>query len=134
MKRFLDAQARDFDTAFAEIRRGRKVSHWMWYIFPQLRGLGHSSTALYYGLDGLREVRAFATDERLIGNLRAITQTLLAQPRRNAHAIFGHTDAMKLRSCMTLFEIADPDCSLYAQVLDEFFGGNRDQKTLDLLK
>ena len=134
MKRFIDAQTRDFTKALAEIQRGRKVSHWMWYIFPQLRGLGHSSTALYYGLDGLREARAFATEERLIGNLRAITQMLLAQPRRNAHAIFGHTDAMKLRSCMTLFEISDPDCSLYAQVLDEFFGGNRDQKTLDLLK
>ena len=134
MKRFLDAQARDFNTAFAEIRRGRKISHWMWYIFPQLRGLGYSSTARYYGLDGLREARAFATEERLIGNLRVITQALLEQPSRNAHAIFGHTDAMKLRSCMTLFEIADPDCSLYAQVLDEFFGGNRDQKTLDLLK
>ena len=134
MKRFIDAQTRDFTKALAEIQRGRKVSHWMWYIFPQLRGLGHSSTAQYYGLDGLREARAFATEERLIGNLRAITKTLLAQPRRNAHAIFGNTDAMKLRSCMTLFEIADPDCSLYAQVLDEFFGGNRDQKTLDLLK
>ena len=134
MKRFLDAQARDFNTAFAEIRRGRKISHWMWYIFPQLRGLGYSSTAHYYGLDGLQEARKFAADQMLIGNLRRITLALLDQPSRNAHAIFGHTDAMKLRSCMTLFEIADPDCSLYARVLDEFFGGNRDQKTLDLLK
>ena len=134
MKRFIDAQTRDFTKALAEIQRGRKISHWMWYIFPQLRGLGHSSTARYYGLDGLREARAFAAEEGLIGNLRAIIQTLLEQSSRNAHAIFGHTDAMKLRSCMTLFEIADPDCSLYAQVLDEFFDGNRDQKTLDLLK
>lgn len=134
MKRFLDAQARDFDTALAEVRLGRKTSHWMWYIFPQLRGLGYSSTAWYYGLDGLKEARIFAAEERLIDNLRRITQALLEQPNRNANAIFGHTDAMKLRSSMTLFEVADPDCNLYARVLEEFYGGSRDRKTLDMLK
>ena len=134
MKRFLDAQARDFDRALSEVRRGRKVSHWMWYIFPQLRGLGYSSTAHFYGLEGIGEARAFAAEKTLIGNLRIITQALLDQPVRNAVAIFGSEDAAKLRSCMTLFELADPECPLYARVLEEFFGGSRDQTTLHMLK
>lgn len=134
LERFRTAQERSFDTALAEIRRGRKTSHWMWYIFPQLRGLGYSSTAQYYGLDGLGEARAFAADPVLIGNLRTITQALLDQPSRNANAVFGHTDAMKLRSSMTLFELADPDCGLYARVLEEFFGGSRDSRTIEMLR
>ena len=134
MERFYSAHRQDFELALAEIRRGYKQSHWMWYIFPQLKGLGRSSTAQYYGLNGLEEARRFAADPVLGGNLRTITQALLDQPRRNANAVFGGTDAMKLRSCMTLFELADPDCALYAQVLEEFFGGSRDRKTLDMLK
>jgi uncharacterized protein (DUF1810 family) len=134
MERFYSAHRQDFELALAEIRRGYKQSHWMWYIFPQLKGLGRSSTAQYYGLDGLEEARRFAADPVLGFNLRTITQALLDQPRRNVHAVFGGTDAMKLRSCMTLFELADPDCALYAQVIGEFFGGSRDRKTLDMLK
>ena len=134
MRQFHEAHARDFDRALAEISRGSKVSHWMWYIFPQLRGLGYSSTAQYYGLMGLEEARRFAADPVLGGNLHRITQALLDQPARNAHAVFGTIDAVKLRSCMTLFELADPNCGLYAQVLEEFFGGSRDRKTLDMVK
>ena len=134
LDRFRRMQAQRFDTALSEIRAGCKRSHWMWYIFPQLKGLGYSPTAWYYGLDGLEEARAFAADPVLIGNLRTITRDLLDQPGRNAHAIFGGTDAMKLRSSMTLFELADPECPLYARVLAEFFGGSRDTKTLDMLK
>lgn len=134
LERFRTAQERSFAGALAEIRRGRKTSHWMWYIFPQLRGLGYSSTAQYYGLDGLDEATAFSADPVLIGNLRTITQALLDQPSRNANAVFGHTDAMKLRSSMTLFELADPDCGLYARVLEEFFGGSRDRRTIEMLQ
>ena len=134
LERFHCIQAQSFDTALTEIRRGRKSSHWMWYIFPQLKDLGYSSTARYYGLDGLAEARAFAANPVLIGKLRTITRALLEQPGRNANAIFGGTDAMKLRSSMTLFELADPECPLYARVLEEFFGGSRDAKTLDMLK
>ena len=134
MQRFYDPHRRDFDEALAEIRRSRKVSHWMWYIFPQLKGLGRSSTAQFYGLDGLEEARRFAADPVLGGNLRTITKALLDQPVRHAWIIFGRTDAMKLRSCMTLFELADPECPLYSRVLEEFFGGNRDRRTLDMLK
>ena len=134
MQRFYEPQRRDFDRALAEIRRSRKVSHWMWYIFPQLKGLGRSSTAQFYGLDGLEEARRFAADPILGGNLRTITQALLDQPVRLAWIIFGRTDAMKLRSCMTLFAMADPDCGLYARVLEEFFRGEGDPQTLKMLK
>ena len=134
MQRFYEPQRRDFDTALAEIRRSRKVSHWMWYIFPQLKGLGRSSTAQFYGLDGMEEAQRLAADPFLGGNLRTITQALLDQPDRNARAVFGGTDAMKLRSCMTLFELADPDCGLYARVLEEFFQGRRDHQTLKILE
>ena len=134
MQRFYEPQRRDFDRALAEIRRSRKVSHWMWYIFPQLKGLGRSFTAQFYGLDGLEEARRFAADLVLGGNLRTITQALLDQPVRHAWIIFGRTDAMKLRSCMTLFAMADPDCGLYARVLEEFFRGERDPQTLKMLK
>ena len=134
MKRFYDVHHQDFDTALGEIRRSRKTSHWMWYIFPQLRGLGQSHMAHYYGLDGLCEAKAFSADPLLGGNLRRITQALLEQPRRNAISVFGGTDAMKLRSSMTLFELADPDCGLYTRVLEEFFGGQRDAITLEMLK
>ena len=134
MQRFYEPQRRDFGTALAEIRRSRKVSHWMWYIFPQLKGLGRSSTAQFYGLDGLEEARRFAADPVLGGNLRTITKALLDQPVRHAWIIFGRTDAMKLRSCMTLFAMADPDCGLYARVLEEFFRGEGDPQTLKMLK
>lgn len=134
LERFRPMHAQSFDTALTEIRRGCKQSHWMWYIFPQLKGLGRSSTAQFYGLDWLQEARLFAADPVLGGNLRTITQALLDQPIRNAHAVFGGTDAMKLRSCMTLFELADPECGLYARVLEEFYGGSRDRKTLDMVK
>ena len=134
MQRFYEPQRRDFDTALAEIRRSRKVSHWMWHIFPQPKGLGRSSTAQFYGLDGMEEAQRLAADPFLIGNLRTITQALLDQPDRNARAVFGGTDAMKLRSCMTLFELADPDCGLYARVLEEFFQGRRDHQTLKMLE
>lgn len=134
MNRFYDVHARDFDRALSEIRRGRKVSHWMWYIFPQLRGLGRSATAWHYGLDGLSEARSFAADPVLGENLRRITAELLNQPGRNANAIFGLTDATKLRSSMTLFELADPDCPLYPRVLEAFFGGSRDEQTLSLIR
>lgn len=134
MNRFYPMHAQSFDTALAEVRDGYKVRHWMWYIFPQLRGLGESHMSQVYGLSGLEEAGRFAADPVLGGNLRTITRALLEQPVRNVCTIFGDIDSMKLRSCMTLFELADPACGLYAQVLEEFFGGSRDRKTLMLLK
>ena len=134
MKRFYELQRQDFEAALEQVSRGYKSGHWIWYIFPQLRGLGQSHMSYIYGIAGLEEARAFAADPYLGGNLRRITRALLDQPVRSAHTVFGHTDAMKLRSCMTLFELADPECPLYSRVLEEFFGGNRDRRTLDMLK
>ena len=134
LERFYPKHTEFFAVAVAEVRRSHKDSHWMWYIFPQLRGLGHSHPAQKYGLADLDEARRFAADPILGENLRAITLALLEQPVRNAFSIFGHTDALKLRSCMTLFALADPDCELYPTVLNEFFGGSRDELTLQLLR
>ena len=130
MQRFYDPHRRDFDEALAEIRRSRKVSHWMWYIFPQLKGLGRSSTAQFYGLDGLEEARRFAADPVLGGNLRTITKALLDQPVRHAWIIFGRTDAIKLRSCMTLFEAAGGG-EVFSAVLEKYYRGRRDMRTLE---
>ncbi len=122
-----------FPQALEEIRAGKKESHWMWYIFPQLRGLGVSHNAWFYGLEDLAEAEAFAQDAFLGGNLRAITEALLLQPQENAAVIFGFPDTDKLRSCMTLFALADPDCDLYRRVLERFFHGLQDTRTLQML-
>lgn len=134
LERFYPVHAQYFDTAMSEVRDSYKVSHWMWFIFPQLRRLGYSHAAQKYGLDDLCEACRFAADPILGENLRSITKALLEQPVRNAFCIFGDTDAIKLCSCMTLFELADPECELYTSVLEEFFGGSRDQMTLQLLR
>lgn len=123
-----------YERALAEIRASRKVSHWMWYIFPQIRGLGRSATSDHYGIADLEEARAYARDPVLGAHLAQISRAMLEQPLINANVVLGGTDAMKLRSCMTLFEIADPEENVYGQVLDRFYGGSRDQRTLSLLK
>ncbi len=132
--RFLDAQETAFPRALAEVRNGRKESHWMWYIFPQLRGLGRSNTAWYYGIENLEEARAYLAHPILGGRLREISGELLKVPKTNAVAIFGWTDAAKLRSCMTLFSLADETEAVFRQVLDRFFDGARDPQTIRLLK
>ena len=134
LERFYPVHAQYFGAAMTEVRDSYKASHWMWFIFPQLRGLGYSLTAQKYGLVDMDEACRFAADPTLGKNLRTITMALLEQPERNAFGIFGHTDAVKLRSCMTLFELADPKCDLYTSVLEEFFGGSRDEMTLQLLR
>lgn len=132
--RFLSAQETAYPRALAEIRNGRKESHWMWYVFPQLRGLGRSSTAWYYGIENLEEARAYLAHPILGGRLREISSELLKLPETNAVAIFGWTDAAKLRSCMTLFALADETESVFRQVLDWFFDGAQDPQTIRLLK
>ena len=133
LARFKNAQNDDYQTALAEIRNGRKRSHWMWYIFPQLAGLGQSDTARYFAIKDLREAAAYLKDKQLRTNLIAICRALLNLQSRDAHDIFGSPDDLKLRSCMTLFEQVSGAPPVFGQVLDEFFAGKRDQKTLDLL-
>ncbi len=129
--KFLDAQADDYSTALAEIKSGRKTSHWIWYIFPQLQALGRSSTAKFYGIADLDEARAYLADEILASRLKEISQALLDLPSSNAENVMGsHVDAMKLRSSMTLFILADPACEIFQKVLDKYFGGVRDKLTV----
>ena len=132
LNRFIEAQNRDYDAALSEIRAGRKASHWMWYIFPQLKGLGRSSTSEYYGLSGINEAQAYLSDPILKARLIEITDAVLAHKDKSAEEIFGGIDAKKLRSCMTLFSIAAPDISVFDAVLEQFFNGKPDRNTLRL--
>lgn len=134
LDRFITAQQRDFHTALSEIRSGRKESHWMWYIFPQLKGLGRSATAEYYGIQDIGEARAFLADPYLGANLRCITQALLVLNQTDPTAVLGWPDDMKLRSSMTLFACAAPDESLFRDVIGQYFGGNMDGRTLRMLQ
>ena len=134
-KRFLDAQNASYDSyeqALGEISRGRKVSHWIWYIFPQLKGLGCSGTADYYGIGSLEDAKAYLEDQTLRKRLIEISEELLKQDGR-IEGIVGHIDAMKVRSCMTLFREADPDIEVFGKVLDKFYGGEADGITLRMI-
>ena len=133
LERFKRAQAQDYDTALREIRNGRKRSHWMWYIFPQVRGLGHSSMADYYGIDGLEEARAYLADGVLGPRLKEISEALLALEDKDAERIFGFPDVLKLRSCMTLFAAVSEEDSVFHRVLDTYYHGEKDELTLALL-
>ena len=134
LNRFIEAQNRDYDIALAEIRAGKKVSHWMWYIFPQFKGLGRSSTSEYYGLSGIKEAQAYLSDPILKARLIEITDAVIAHKDKSAEEIFGGIDAKKLRSCMTLFSIAAPDIPVFEAVLEQFFHGVPDRNTLRLTK
>lgn len=134
LNRFIEAQNRDYDIALAEIRAGKKVSHWIWYIFPQLKGLGRSSTSEYYGLSGIKEAQAYLSDPILKARLIEITDAVIAHKDKSAEEIFGGIDAKKLRSCMTLFSIAAPDIPVFEAVLEQFFHGVPDRNTLRLTK
>ena len=133
LKRFADAQKRSYETAREEIRRGRKRSHWMWYIFPQMRGLGFSSNAHYYGIVNLEEARAYLADPYLGGNLREISGLLLQLDTNDPYRVFGTPDDMKLCSSMTLFALVSEEGSVFHKVLDKYYGGHMDSATLRIL-
>jgi uncharacterized protein (DUF1810 family) len=133
LQRFLDAQAPLYDTALAELRAGEKRSHWMWFIFPQLRGLGSSRNAEFYGIASLAEARAYLAHPLLGERLRECVRATLAVRGASAEEIFGFVDAVKFRSCLTLFQHADATQPLFSKALDQYFGGARDSRTLGLL-
>ncbi|TPJ40027.1 DUF1810 domain-containing protein [Mesorhizobium sp. B2-6-5] len=134
LARFRAAQEPVFEAALAELRAGRKHSHWMWFVFPQLRGLGHSPNAQYYGISSKDEARAYLADAVLGERLHHATAAALGVNGRSAHEIFGSPDDVKFCSSMTLFgETAGVDGSIFREALGRFFGGERDQRTLDLL-
>jgi len=132
--RFTSAQEAVYDRALAELRRGQKQSHWMWYIFPQIDGLGHSPTAMRYAIKSIEEAREYLNHPVLGARLLECAETVLDIEGRSVSEILGFPDDVKLRSSMTLFEsISDTD-SVFALVLHKFFNGNQDDKTLQILK
>jgi uncharacterized protein (DUF1810 family) len=133
LDRFLRAQDPVIDTVRTELRAGRKLTHWMWFIFPQLRGLGHSSMAQYYGLADLAEARTFLAHETLGPRLRNCTDILMSIGDRNAYQIFGSPDDLKLCSCLTLFTQVAEDHSPFDEALHRFFKGQHDHHTKKLL-
>ena len=134
LDRFLAAQEHSFARALAEIGNGRKQTHWMWYIFPQLRGLGQSDMAYVYGIAGETEARAYLAHPVLSARLLQISEALLLHKDKSARQIFGDIDGLKLRSSMTLFALQSPPNSVFHQVLDAFFDGEKDAVTLNMLQ
>jgi uncharacterized protein (DUF1810 family) len=130
LRRFVDAQAGIYETVIDELTTGRKRSHWMWFVFPQLRGLGSSPTAVRFGISSIDEARAYLAHELLGPRLRECARLVAAIEGRSAQEIFGRPDDLKLRSSMTLFARAADDNDDFVAVLDKFYGGEEDAATL----
>jgi len=133
LSRFVEAQEGDYEQAIAEIRSGRKHSHWMWYVFPQFEGLGFSSTSRRYAIKSLAEAKAYLNHPVLGPRLLECVEEALGIEARSAHDLFGSPDDMKLRSCATLFAHVSPAGSVFDRLLDKYFKGKVDDKTLQLL-
>ena len=133
LQRFVDAQAQTYEQALAELRGGHKRTHWMWFVFPQVAGLGRSGMAQRFAISGLAEARAYLSHPLLGRRLVECARALTALDTDDADAVFGSVDAMKLRSSMTLFAAAAPDEPVFREVLDHYFGGELDEATTALL-
>jgi len=134
LNRFKKAQKMDYPIALEEVKSGRKTSHWIWYIFPQLKGLGFSGMSDYYGIDGLDEAKEYLADPLLKSHLIEISEALLNTGGNDPSEIFGYPDDLKVHSSMTLFAIADSSVAVFRQVLDRFYNGKEDQGMLRILK
>ncbi|WP_239469240.1 DUF1810 domain-containing protein [Bacteroides caecigallinarum] len=133
LQRFIEAQNDSYDQALKEIRNGRKLTHWIWYIFPQIKGLGFSYNSEYYGITSLQEARDYLENELLRKRLFEITESLLMHKGKDIESIMGDIDALKLKSSMTLFDAVQPG-SIFGEVLDEFYGGERCRRTLEKIR
>jgi uncharacterized protein (DUF1810 family) len=133
LHRFVDAQAPVYERVLAELKNGRKQSHWMWFIFPQIAGLGHSQMAQRYAISSLREAEAYLKHAILGPRLLECTNLLLQVEDKSARAILGSPDDMKFRSCMTLFAHAAPEEQVFRAAIDRYFDGNEDQSTVERL-
>lgn len=134
ISRFLEAQEHSYERALKEIKNGRKSSCWMWYIFPQIQGLGISGTTEYYSIEDLDEAKEYMNNETLRGRLIEISEALLGLESSNPNEVLGYPDDLKLKSCMTLFGIAAPEEEVFQKVLDKYYKGERDEKTIEKLK
>jgi len=133
--RFVDAQANGvYEDALTEIQRGRKRSHWMWFVFPQFDGLGMSPTSRHYAIKSIEEARAYLAHPVLGSRLMACSELLVRNDGSDAFAIFGSPDDMKLRSCATLFAQISPAGSVFHKLVEKFFDGQPDERTLELLR
>ena len=134
IERFISAQERDYNTALQEVKNGRKRGHWIWYIFPQIAGLGASSTSQFYAIADMNEAKEYLANPILWAHLTEISTALLGLATDDAESVFGYLDAMKVRSSMTLFKHADEGCEIWSAVLEKFFGGQEDWRTLSLIE
>lgn len=132
LDRFITAQLRDYKQAYKEIKNGKKLTHWMWYIFPQLKGLGSSEYAEYYGIESIEEAKAYWNNDYLRNNLTKICECLLSLEGKTAEEVFGYIDSLKLKSSMTLFFEATKD-PIFDIVLEKYFKHKSDSKTLELI-
>lgn len=133
LNKFIIAQTQNYQIALQEIKNGRKTSHWMWYIFPQILGLGESVMSQYYAITNLNEAEAYMKNDYLSSNMIEICTELLNLETDNAKHIFGYIDSIKLKSCMTLFDLVVPN-AIFNSILNKFFNGERDKKTIEILK
>jgi uncharacterized protein (DUF1810 family) len=134
LSRFIDAQNKDYSIAMEEIKQGRKRSHWIWYIFPQIQGLGFSETSKYYAIRNMQEANEYLKHPVLGNRLINICQTLIDQAFIDANKIFGTPDDLKLKSSMTLFASLKETNPVFQMVLDKFFSGKRDEKTIEIIR
>ncbi len=134
LQRYTDAQRSAYQTALSEIKGGRKQSHWMWYIFPQVKGLGFSEASRFYGINGLPEAESFLKHPVLGARLLEISKALLDLQGNDANAVFGSPDDLKLKSSMTLFASVPNTDLVFQAVLQKFFNGLKDNKTLQIIK
>lgn len=135
LSRFIEAQERDYDRALREIKNGRKQTHWIWYIFPQIKGLGISSTAQLYAIKSLEEAKAYLDNPYLRDHLIEITNALLEQEKTDSRDLMGsNIDSVKLKSSMTLFSEIAPEEGIFTEVLDKFYKGKKDRETLRIIE
>lgn len=133
ISRFMKAHQSDYQRALSEIKNGKKVSHWMWYIFPQMKGLGHSSMSEYYGIRDLDEARAYLADPVLGKHLIEMCEALLSLDTDDAAEVMGQPDDRKLKSSMTLFDAATESLDVFQMVLDKYYHGKKDCRTIKML-
>lgn len=133
IERFIIAQEKDYQKALQEIKNGKKTSHWIWYIFPELKGLGKSKTSMYYGITNLQEAKDYYNNDYLRNHLIEICEQLLSIDK-DIKEIFGYPDYLKVKSCITLFEIVAKEEMVFKKIMDKFYNGERDQITIQKLE
>lgn len=134
LDRFIKAQQENYEIALNEIKDGKKISHWSWYIFPQLKGLGNSEKSIYYSIKNLEEAKDYLDNRYLYNNLINICNELLKLDKANIVEVMGDIDSLKLCSSMTLFSVAKPEVNIFKDILKKFYNGKMDEKTIKLIK